>query len=131
MPSLLHHHNGEVRRKAEVTVYAPGPTTGTWTVTGGNPTGTPACIYEPAHVCATELADQPLALDATVAKPGDKMDLVDAPNATALGVIVTAVWAATTRTLSSFGTLASDTAAAVWDTLTSAARAGGSFGAKF
>ena len=43
-----------------------------------------------------------------------KNDLVDAPNATALTAIGTAVWAATTRTLSSFGTLVADVATAVW-----------------
>jgi hypothetical protein len=86
------------------------------------------------------------------AEPGDQMDLVDAPNATAVTAIQdglapaheydtqldanissraepgdqmtltagertsigTAVWATTTRTLTSFGTLVADTAAAVW-----------------
>jgi hypothetical protein len=47
-----------------------------------------------------------------------KNDLVDAPNATALTAIGTAVWAATTRTLSSFGTLVADVATAVWGATT-------------
>ena len=54
----------------------------------------------------------------TVAKAGDKMDLIDAPNATALTAIGTAVWATTTRTLSSFGTLVADVATAVWGATT-------------
>jgi ABC-type transporter Mla MlaB component len=54
----------------------------------------------------------------SAAAPGAKMDLVDAPNATAIAAIVAAVWAATTRTLSSFGTLVSDTASAVWGAAT-------------
>jgi len=45
---------------------------------------------------------------------GEKMDLVDAPNATALTAIGTAVWTATARSLTTFGTLAADVATAVW-----------------
>ena len=52
------------------------------------------------------------------AAPGSQMDLVNAPNATALTAIATAVWALTTRTLSSFGTLAADAATAVWGAAT-------------
>jgi hypothetical protein len=43
-----------------------------------------------------------------------KNDLIDAPNSTALTAVGTAVWAATSRTLSSFGTLVADIATAVW-----------------
>lgn len=39
------------------------------------------------------------------AKAGDEMDLVDSPNSTALSLIATAVWAASIRTLTSFGSL--------------------------
>ena len=58
-------------------------------------------------------------LDATVSSrstlaAGAQMDLVNAPNATAIAAIVTAVWAATTRSLTTFGTLAANTATAVW-----------------
>jgi hypothetical protein len=42
------------------------------------------------------------------------MDLVNVPNAIGLAAIGTAVWAVTTRTLSSFGTLVADAATAVW-----------------
>ena len=45
---------------------------------------------------------------------GDEMDMVDAPNATALIAVGVAVWISTTRTLTSFGTLAADVATAVW-----------------
>lgn len=50
----------------------------------------------------------------TAAQAGNQMDLVNAPNATALTAIGLAVWSATSRTLSSFGTLVADVAAAVW-----------------
>lgn len=51
----------------------------------------------------------------TASAPGDKMDIVDAPNATGLTAIATAVWGAGTRSLTTFGTLVSDAATAVWD----------------
>lgn len=44
------------------------------------------------------------------------------------GTLVTAIWAAGTRTLTSFGTLTTDAAAAVWDRLTSALTTVGSIG---
>jgi hypothetical protein len=70
----------------------------------------------------------------TAAQAGAKMDLVDVPNATAITALQSgmatsanqtainnnilavpaAVWAVTTRTLSSFGSIVSDIAAAVW-----------------
>ena len=50
----------------------------------------------------------------SAAAPGAQMDLVASPNATALSAIGTAVWAAGTRTLTTFGSLASDAATAVW-----------------
>lgn len=58
-------------------------------------------------------------LDTTVSSrstlaAGAQMDLVNAPNATAVAAIVTAVWAATTRSLTTFGALAADTTTAVW-----------------
>ena len=56
-------------------------------------------------------------LDATMSSraiPGDEMDLVDAPNGTALTAIGTAVWATTVRTLSTYGTLVADITTAVW-----------------
>lgn len=42
------------------------------------------------------------------------VNLISAPNSTALAAIGTAVWASGTRTLSSFGTLVADIATAVW-----------------
>ncbi|MGE0450590.1 MAG: hypothetical protein AB7Q29_13540 [Vicinamibacterales bacterium] len=53
----------------------------------------------------------------TVGTNDDKTgyDLVDAPNATAITAIVTAVWSAGTRTVTSFGSLVSDIWAAVAD----------------
>ena len=79
---------------------------------------------------------------------GRKYDLVNAPNATAIAAIQSglataanqatinnnilavpaAVWAVTTRTLSSFGSLVADIAAAVWAYLTSALTVTGSVG---
>ena len=58
----------------------------------------------------------------TAAQAGDEMDLIDAPNATAVAAIqaglstLTAqqVWEYGTRSLSTFGTLVADTATAVW-----------------
>lgn len=50
----------------------------------------------------------------TASQAGDQMDLVDAPNATAISAFVSAIWGAATRTLTGFGTLASDVATAVW-----------------
>ena len=76
----------------------------------------------------------------TAAQAGDEMDLVDAPNATAVTAIqsglsthsaadaATAVWAAGTRTLTSFGTLAADAAAAVWAIATSTLTSAGTIG---
>ncbi len=64
-------------------------------------------------------------LPASPAAVGSQMDLVNAPNSTALTAFATAVWAAGTRTLTSVGTLVSDVATAVWGavvrTLTSGA----------
>ncbi len=79
---------------------------------------------------------------------GAKMDLIDAPNATAVAAIQSgmataanqatimsaisgipaAVWTVSTRTLTSFGTLVADIAAAVWAYLTSALTVTGSIG---
>jgi len=59
-----------------------------------------------------------------VAIVGSQVDLVNAPNATALTAIATAVWASATRTLSSFGTLVADVAAAVWSAVTRTLTAG-------
>jgi hypothetical protein len=79
---------------------------------------------------------------------GRKYDLIDAPNATAVTAIQSglataanqatmisaisgvpaAVWAVSTRTLTSFGTLVADVAAAVWAYLTSALTVTGSIG---
>jgi len=53
------------------------------------------------------------AIQSGLAVPGDEMDLVDAPNATALSALATAVWAAGTRTLTSFGSLVSSVASAI------------------
>ena len=76
----------------------------------------------------------------TAAQAGDEMDLVDAPNGTAVTAIqsglsthsaadaATAVWAAGTRTLTSFGTLAADAAAAVWAIATSTLTSAGTIG---
>jgi hypothetical protein len=47
---------------------------------------------------------------------GAQMDLVNSPNATALSAIATAVWAATTRTLTGFGSLVASIAAAILKT---------------
>jgi len=54
----------------------------------------------------------------TAAAAGAQMDLINAPNATALTAIGASVWATTTRTLSGFGTLAADVATAVWGAVT-------------
>jgi hypothetical protein len=48
---------------------------------------------------------------------GAQMDLVNAPNATALSAIAAAVWTATTRTLTSLSALVGSIADAVWDEL--------------
>lgn len=73
----------------------------------------------------TALGDTRIAnLDAAVSSRSDfdesvdKVDLVDAPNATALAAIGTSVWASGTRTLTSFGTLAADVWASATRTLT-------------
>ena len=50
----------------------------------------------------------------TASQAGDKMDLVNAPNSTALAAVASAVWGATTRTLTSFGSLVAD----VWGYVT-------------
>ena len=57
----------------------------------------------------------------TAAQAGNQMDLVNAPNATALTAIGTSVWAAGTRTLTSFGTLISD----IWSYATRTITSGG------
>lgn len=49
------------------------------------------------------------------AVPGSEMDLVAAPNATALGAVADANWQRTERTLTSFGTLVANMASAVWN----------------
>jgi hypothetical protein len=79
-----------------------------------------------------------------LAEPGDEMDLIDAPNATAVAAIQSglatsanqttinnnilavpaAVWAVTTRTLSSFGSLAAN----IWNYLLTAITTAGSIG---
>ncbi|GAG27630.1 unnamed protein product, partial [marine sediment metagenome] len=59
-----------------------------------------------------------------IARAGDEMDLVDAPNATALTAIGSSVWASGTRTLTSYGTLVADTATAVWGSITRTLTAG-------
>lgn len=75
-------------------------------------------IWEYAARALTDKADFTLtsAYDAakSAAPAGAKMDIVDVPNATALTAVAVAVWSATTRTLSSFGSLVADTVSAVW-----------------
>jgi hypothetical protein len=89
----------------------------------------------------------------TAATVGAKMDLVDAPNSTAVtaiasadatavwgatvralssggvtaiaSAVATAVWAASTRTLTSFGTLVADTTSAVWSAVVRTITGGG------
>jgi hypothetical protein len=85
-------------------------------------TGTPPAASTIASQVRTELTTELGRIDAAVSTrsvlaAGAKMDIVDAPNSTALVAIATAVWAATTRTLTAFGTLAADTAAATYATV--------------
>jgi hypothetical protein len=65
------------------------------------------------------------ALTVTPAVAGDKMDLVDAPNATALTAIGTAVWATTSRVLTAATNITADIAAAVWGYVTRTITEGG------
>jgi hypothetical protein len=48
------------------------------------------------------------------AQVGEEMDLIDAPNSTAMEAIGTAIWATTARSLTTFGSLVSDISTAVW-----------------
>lgn len=57
-------------------------------------------------------------LPASPAATGDQMDLVSAPNETALTALAASVWSFGSRTLSSFGSLVSDVWAAASRTLT-------------
>lgn len=71
----------------------------------GNVDGT--VILAESSLTAEKIADGALDGKGNWALQGDQMDFVDAPNATALAAIAAGVWAAGTRTLTSFGTLVS------------------------
>jgi len=101
-----------------------------------------------AEASGADPADEKYTIEANdpfnVAEQGAKMDIIDAPNATAVAALQSglatsanqttinnnilavpaAVWAVTTRTLSSFGTLVAD----IWNYLTTAITTTGSIG---
>jgi len=111
--------------------------------TPGNVTNAQAAIIGALPVAPDNASAQAAAASAAAAAATglliqERTDrLPDSPAATGDAMTLTpgertsiggAVWASTTRTLSSFGTLAADTAAAMWNALTAAAWVAGSFG---